>query len=122
MQVSCEMIHPGHPDDPHGEKPCVNPAIGITTENVLVCKPCAGQQVSEGFAVLPYPARPRDLLFPFAHPGDGFRFSYPRDRTFDKDLVVTNISGFQPEDYVYFSDGTYTKQKHIGHMERLEKL
>lgn len=66
---TCQMIHPGHPDDPNGEKPCLLPAIGITGENVRVCADCTKGQLQEGFFVIPYPVRQRDLLFPFAHRG-----------------------------------------------------
>lgn len=59
-EASCQMIHPGHPDDPHGEKPCVNPAVGITQMDVRVCGPCAAQQLREGFPVSPYPREEPD--------------------------------------------------------------
>lgn len=55
--VVCQMIHPGHPDDPHGEKPCTNLATGITEDNVLVCRGCGEQMIREEFAVFPLPVK-----------------------------------------------------------------
>lgn len=117
--MPCKMIDPGHPDDPHGEKACAGAAVGITADGVLVCGACARGQLEEGFAVFPYPERERERIFPFAHQGDRFKFSYPAAPEFDRQLTVVRVNGLQPEDTVFFDDHTYCRQKHIGGLERI---
>jgi hypothetical protein len=122
QKLACEMIHPGHPDDPNGEKPCTGNAVATTADGVNVCRACALGQLKEGFAVfwLHYLTPPkRECIFPFAHVGDRFRFHYPEEPEFDRVLTVAKINGFQPEDTVFFEDHTYCKQKHIKELERL---
>ena len=54
---------------------------------------------------------------PPAKPGDIFHFHYEMSQ-FDCDLVVTHVSGPNPEDFVHFSDGTHARQKHLVDVER----
>ena len=113
------MIHPGHPDDPNGEKPCLQPAVAVTSDGVNVCRACAKAQLQEGFAVFHLHWVTRETIFPFAHVGDRFKFTYPEEPEFNRELTVAKINGLQPEDAVFFDDHTYCKQKHIKILERL---
>ena len=121
MQAAiCEMIHPGHPDDPHGEKPCLLPAVAVTADGVNVCAECARGQLREGFTVFQHAnPRPEEVIFPFAHPGDRFKFTYTGEPEFDRELTVVRVNGFQPDDAVFFDDHSYSKQKHIRKLERI---
>lgn len=115
MQVSCEMIRVTEDQDIS----CGKDAAGITTDGVRVCFSCGQQMRSEGFLVVPLRPRARELLFPFANIGDRFRFTYPEEPQFNVELTVTEVKGFQPNDLVFFDDGTHCKQHVIGTLERI---
>lgn len=115
QKLACEMIRVTEDKD----IPCASEAIGITTDGVHVCFSCGRQMRSENFLVLPLKARARELLFPFAHVGDRFRFTYPEEPQFDVILTVVKVKGFQPSDLVFFDDETHCKQLVIGILERI---
>lgn len=115
QKLACEMIRVAEEHD----VPCGKDAVGITTDGVRVCLPCGQQMRSEGFLVIPLKPRARELLFPFGNVGDRFRMHYPEDPTFDIELEVTKVKGFQPNDMVTFHDGTECKQHIIGTLERI---
>lgn len=49
-----------------------------------------------------------------AKPGDVVKFKYPgADAKFDCELLVESVTGYGPEDLVFFTDGTHSKQKNL---------
>lgn len=54
-----------------------------------------------------------------ARVGDTYAFEYEsRDAKFNKTLKVVRVDGKQPDDFVYFEDGTHAKQKHLEKVRR----
>ena len=57
-----------------------------------------------------------------ARPGERYRFVYPNEPKFDRDLTVVSITGDSPDDLVFWDDHTHTKQKHMDNIERIKEV
>lgn len=55
-----------------------------------------------------------------AYPGDVYFFDYPDWGSPSKYLTVTGVTGYGPEHYVYFDDGTHSKQKNMPKVRRVK--
>lgn len=58
------------------------------------------------------------MSFRAAQVGDVFSFEYPNEPQFNKVLMVVQALGDEPEDLVFFDDGTHSKQKHLEGVRR----
>jgi len=54
-----------------------------------------------------------------ARVGERYRFAYPDEPQFNRDLTVTEVLGHGPDDLVLFDDHSHTKQKYIDKIEKL---
>jgi len=54
-----------------------------------------------------------------AKPGDCYRFVYHDEPQFNCDLTVVKVIGDNPDDLVFFEDGTHAKQKYLATVEKL---
>ncbi len=44
---------------------------------------------------------------------DVFKFEYPKEPQFNCTLTVVRVLGDEPDDLVFFNDGTHSKQKNL---------
>lgn len=54
-----------------------------------------------------------------AEVGDVYQFEYPDSPQFNQALSVVQVVGNGPDDLVFFTDGTHSKQKHLAHVPRV---
>lgn len=53
--------------------------------------------------------------------GDFFLFLYKEERDFDCLLQVVHVNGEGPEDFVFWEDGSHTKQKHVPNLHLVRR-
>jgi len=52
--------------------------------------------------------------------GDRYKFVYPDEPEFNCDLVIERITGEEPNDLIFWSDGTHTKQKYMWDVQKFK--
>ena len=53
-----------------------------------------------------------------AEVGDVYEFIYPKEPQFNCSLKVTGVRGNNPDDFVFFNDGTNSKQKNLVRIQK----
>lgn len=55
-----------------------------------------------------------------AKPNEVYRFEYPKEPKYNCDLTVVRVTGDKSDDFVFWSDGTHSKQKDIGKLKKIK--